>query len=298
LSRIWNDPDDLWRVRITIRIEEELASAERKAIAKALRNSHIGRVRIDEKIFSCFDPAGESDGLRLELDVRMWIWEAQAATMLAAAVAEGVAPIVKVLRKRMASLVARVYREDQEPVAYMVNSPEELKALDAMSADYELTMRTKARTVVWRDGGWERHEPIADITSGEVDLSNPHVPVVKLSHGPTRHWAGVFDEYIRWAKGGPIPRSIPGGEFHFGDVVIQSDLDVRDERIVITLRPTHATYEDIRAFVDEAIGYANREVRFETTMFGGEVKQDSTRGVLSDSPQPISRRHHVSGPWG
>jgi hypothetical protein len=161
----------------------------------------------------------------------------------------------------------------------MVNSPEELKALDAMPADYELSMRTKARTVVWRDGGWERHEPMAGITSGEVDLSNPHVPVVKLSHVPTRHWARVFEEYIRWAKGGPTPEYMPGGEFHFGDVVIQSDFDVRDERIVITLRPTHATYEDIRAFVDKTIGYANDTVLLATSVFGGEVKRDSSRSL-------------------
>jgi hypothetical protein len=283
-----SDPNDLWRVSITIRVEEELASAERRAIANALRNSHFGRVRLDEKIFSCFDPAGESDGLELELDVTMDIWEAMAATMLAAAIAEGIAPIVRVLRKRMASLVARVYRED-EPVAYLVNSPEELNALDVMPADYELTMRTKARTVVWRDGGWERHEPMAGITSGEVDLSHPHGPVVKLSHVPTRHWARVFDEYIRWAKGGPTPEFMPGGEFHFGDEVIQSDFDVQDERIVITLRPTHATYEDIRAFVDKAIGYANAIVRHETTVFGGEVKRDPTRdhwAYEAESPSP------------
>jgi hypothetical protein len=272
-----SDPNDLWCVWITIRIEEELATAERKAIAKALRNSHIGMVRIDEKIFSCFDPTGESGGLRLELDVRMDIWEAMAATILAAAIADGVSPIVKVLRKRTASLVARVYREDQEPVAYMVNSPDELKALDVMPADYELTMRTKARTVVWRDGGWERQEPMAGIRSSEVDLSHPHGAVVKLSHGPTQHWVRVFDEYVRWAKGGPIPEFQPGGEFHFGAVVIQSDFDVQDERIVITLRPTHATYEDIRAFVDEAIEYANGSVLLATAVFGGEAKRDSTR---------------------
>src|SRR5438309_10962961 len=56
---------------------------------------------------------------------------------------------------------------------------------------------------------------MAGITSGEVNLSHPHRPVVKLSRGPTRHFARVFDEYIRWATGGPIPEVTPGAEFHF-----------------------------------------------------------------------------------
>jgi hypothetical protein len=60
-------------------------------------------------------------------------------------------------------------------------------------------------------------------------------------------------------------------------VVIQRDFDLEDERIVITLRPTHVTYEDIRAFVDEAIEYADGTVLLATTVFGGEAKRDSTR---------------------
>ena len=266
-----SDNLDLLRVWLTVRVQHgQLLSAERKAIAKALRNSPVGMVRIDEAIVTHLGPS-RSSGLPVELDIRLEIYEEMASWLLGAAIAKAIAPIVKVLSSRMTKLVARVYREDQEPITYIINSPEDMKALDAMPADYEMTMRTRARTVVWRDGGWERHEPMTRITINDVDFSDQHNPVVRLSRVPTRHWVRVFDEYIRWAKGGPIPEAQPGFEPQVGDTVIQTDVDVKSDRLVISLRSPYTTYEDIRTFVDEAIGYANALVALATARWGGEA---------------------------
>ena len=159
-----------YRIQITIRPEyETLTSGERKALEKALRDSHLGIVRIDEAIIVNLGRGGVG-GVPLTIDVWLNIGEGAAAILLAAAVTKGITPIIKVLRKRIARLVAVVHRgvpeEGNDPVTYIVDPPDELEALEAMPADYEVTTRTESRTVVWRDGRWERHESTTRVERG------------------------------------------------------------------------------------------------------------------------------------
>jgi hypothetical protein len=130
---------------------------ERKAIVDALRTSHLGEVRLDEAIVSNLGIGGPG-GLPITIDVWLNIWEGTAAALLAVAITKGIAPVVKIVQKRLARLVAVVHKDESEPVTYIADPPEVLNALDAMPADYEITIRTESRTRVWRHGRWEHYE--------------------------------------------------------------------------------------------------------------------------------------------
>ncbi len=101
---------------------------------------------------------GGPGGLPIDIDVMLNIGQQTASQLLAVAIQQGIAPTVRVLHKRIARLTSVVRKDEGEPVRYIVDPPEELKALDAMPADYEVTIRTESRTRTWRDGRWEHYE--------------------------------------------------------------------------------------------------------------------------------------------
>ncbi len=104
----------------------------------------------------------------------------------------------------------------------------------------------------------ERLLLMANIGILNVDLANPARPVVHLSATPSALWRAAFNAYVEWAKGGPTPPNVPP-ETHFSVVVLQSDFDLAADRINIRLRPSGSSYEDVRAFVEAAVVYANGE---------------------------------------
>jgi hypothetical protein len=138
---------------------------ERKAIVDAVGKSYLGEVRLDEAIVSNLGIGGPG-GLPITIDVWLNIGEATAASLLAVAIRKGIAPVAKILHKRLVRLVALVHRDESEPVTYIAGPPEIESALEAMPADYEVTIRTESRTRVWRDGRWEHYESTARTESG------------------------------------------------------------------------------------------------------------------------------------
>ncbi len=130
---------------------------ERKAIIDAVGKSYLGQVRLDEAIVSNLGIGGPG-GLPITIDVWLNIGEGTVAGLLAVAITKGIAPVVKIVQKRLVRLVALVHSGDSEPVAYIAEPGEALKALDAMPADYEVSIRTESRTRAWRDGRWEHEE--------------------------------------------------------------------------------------------------------------------------------------------
>lgn len=155
------DDDDLSQLHnIQLRFSAKFGTFtddERKAIVEAVGESYLGEVRLDEAIVQNLGIGGPG-GLPITVDVWLNIWEGTAAALLAVAIRKGIAPVIKVVQKRLVRLVAMVHMDESEPVTYFVDPPDVLNALDAMPADYEVTIRTESRTRVWRDGRWERYE--------------------------------------------------------------------------------------------------------------------------------------------
>ena len=85
----------------------------------------------------------------INIDVLLNIGQQTASELLAVAIRRGIAPIVRVLRKRIARLITVVHKDEGKLVRYIVDPHVELKGPDAMPADYEMTVRTESRTRVW-----------------------------------------------------------------------------------------------------------------------------------------------------
>ena len=155
------DDDDLSQLQnIQLRFSAKFGTFtddERKAIVDAVGKSYLGEVRLDEAIVQNLGIGGPG-GLPITVDVWLNIWEGTASALLAVAIMKGIAPVVRIVQKRLVRLVAVVHQNESEPVTYFVDPPDELNALDAMPADYEVTIRTESRTRVWRDGRWEQYE--------------------------------------------------------------------------------------------------------------------------------------------
>jgi hypothetical protein len=139
---------------------------ERKAIIDAVGKSHLGQVRLDEAIVSNLGIGGPG-GLPITIDVWLNIGEGTAAALLAVAITKGIALVVKIVQKRLVRLVALVHSGDSKPVTYIAEPVDVLEALDAMPADYEVTIRTESRTRVWRDGRWEHEETTTRRVEGQ-----------------------------------------------------------------------------------------------------------------------------------
>jgi hypothetical protein len=147
------------RIHITLRPGYgTFSEREREAIVKAVQRSGLGEVRIDEAIEFNLGLGGGPGGLPITFDVWLAIGEGVASGLLTLAITKAIAPIVKIIRHRIARLVVIVRRDTAEPVRYVVNPTEELPALDALPADYEVTIRTESRIRIWKNGRWERYE--------------------------------------------------------------------------------------------------------------------------------------------
>jgi hypothetical protein len=163
------DPLDLEPQRVQVIIRPKygtLTDRERKAIVNAVQGTQLGQVRIDEAVVFNLGIGGGLGGLPITVDVWLSIGEGAAGGLLTLAIARAVAPIVKILHNRIARLVTVVHKDDGEPVRYIVDPPDELQALDAVPADYEVTIRTESRTRVWRDRRWEHYESTTRTESG------------------------------------------------------------------------------------------------------------------------------------
>ncbi len=148
------------RIHITVRPRYgTLSEEERRSIIEALQHSDLGQVRIDEAIVFNLGLGGGPGGLPLDIEVFLNIGQQAAGDLLAVAIRRGIGPIVRILKDRIARLRATIRRGDnEESVRYVVDPPDESEAVDAIPADYEVTIKTESRTRVWRNGRWEHYE--------------------------------------------------------------------------------------------------------------------------------------------
>jgi hypothetical protein len=163
---IFHMSDRAHLVQLTIRLKfGTFSTEERRAIVEEFRNSELGQVRIDEAIVTNLGIGGPG-GLPVEFDIWLTIIEGAAGALLATAIASGIAPVIRIVGKRIVRLVAVIHKDEGEPVTYIADPNEAQHALDAMPADYEETIRSESHTRIWRAGRWERQESNTRIQRG------------------------------------------------------------------------------------------------------------------------------------
>ncbi len=159
-------PSEAYRIQLTVRLALGMfPDDDRKAIVAAFRDSDLGQVRIDEAVVTNLG-AGGPGGLPITFDVWLNIGEQAAGALLALAIAKGIAPVVKIVGRRLARLQAIVHKDDGEPVTFLADQRDAAQALDAMPADYELTVRSESHTRIWRNGKWDHFESDTRIERG------------------------------------------------------------------------------------------------------------------------------------
>ena len=159
--------DQAHLAQLVIRLKfGRFSDEDRKAIIEAFRESQLGQVRIDEAIVSNLGIGGPG-GLPITFEVWLTIVEGTAAGLLTYAIASGIKPVVKIVGKQLVRLVTVVHKDEDEPVTYLAEPGEANKALDAMPADFEETVRTESRTRIWRDGRWQHEETTTRTVRGD-----------------------------------------------------------------------------------------------------------------------------------
>lgn len=145
-------------VQLAIRLQfGHFSDSERQAIFAAFGESNLGEVRIDEQVVANLGAGGSGD-LPIAFEIWLNIAGGTAAGLLTIAISKGIAPVLKIFGRRIVRLQAAIHKDEGEPVTYLAELPAAEKALDAMPADYEETVRTESRTRIWNDGRWERYE--------------------------------------------------------------------------------------------------------------------------------------------
>ena len=108
------------RIHITVRPRfGTFSERERMAIGNAVQGSDLGEVRIDEAIEFNLGLGGGPGGLPITIDVWLFmggVASGVASGLLTMAITKAIAPIVKIIRHRIATLVVVVRRDNAEPV--------------------------------------------------------------------------------------------------------------------------------------------------------------------------------------